>query len=182
MIITADPIYCSSHNPTEISYLNNELNSNNMTLPAELFQRRTLNLSIEEQLQGVLNNLEKYRIQEIKFINIIENIDNNTELFYPTESKNLFIEYLDLLKVLIDDLISREFNLLTNLPLPQPTAEETVSLLYSDGTLSSYPTDTSIPVQPEEYSSTLSEEISSFESEDYMNDVIHMGMFDEKDL
>jgi len=179
--IFSDPVFFSS---IEINNIN-EFNLNNMRLPSELFNIRNINLSIGEQLGGVIDNLGKYQAEKIKFSNIIDNINNGTELFYPPESKSLFIQSLDLLDCLIEDLRSRELNLISNLPsLPEPTEEEIVSLGYFYGVLlpeSSYQYDASFPVQTD-FSSAMSDEKSYFEPEDYMNDVIGMGMFDEKQL
>jgi hypothetical protein len=187
----SDYTYCSSF-PSEIDF-NNELvslrNNFRFQLPKELFERKTLDLSIGQQLDGVIDNLAKYEAEKFKFLEIIAKIDNGTELFFPPESKSLFIEYLDLIDVLLEDLRLREYNYLNNLPsLPQPTEEEIMSL-HLDSVLlpesqSSFQSEVSFPDQIEfSSSSTIYEEISSLEPEDYMNDAINMGMFNiEKEL
>src|SRR5689334_24527451 len=113
----------------EINPHNNELVSFSLRLPNELFNTGNRDLSIGIQLDSVIDNLDKYEAERMKFCSTIDNINNGTELFYPPEAKTLFTEYLGLIEVLIDDLRSREYNLLGNLPsLPEQWEEEILSL------------------------------------------------------
>jgi len=110
-------------------------------------------ISAVKQLKDIEFNLEKYEAEKIKFNNIISNINNGTELWYPPESVNLFTEYLELLNNLISDLKDREFNTIVNIPLPKETLEE--KIFFSEG--------------------------KELEAEDYMDNAVHnMKMFEEE--
>lgn len=73
-------------------------------------------ITIEEQLNRIEYEYKCYDIQDEKFRNIIKNIDNNKENFYPQESKALFKEYLDIIDVLKTEMKSVETNLKKDLP------------------------------------------------------------------
>jgi hypothetical protein len=55
-----------------------------------------------------------YNNKEEKFQNIINNIDNNKEQFFPNESKKLFEEYVDVVKILKNNINSIKENLKKN--------------------------------------------------------------------
>ena len=157
-----------------------------MRLQGELFNIKSINLSIGYQLDTIIDNLIKYEAEMLKFNNIIMNIENGTELFYDPKAKSLFLEYLNLLPYLLEDLRSKEFNILCNLPpLPDQTEAEIDSLS---------PQSVPLPEQSEEEIESLSpqsvplpeqseEEVNSLlEVEDIMEDAIkNMGMFSEND-
>lgn len=167
----------------EINALNDEnFFSLNNELTRDLFNTRNINLSIGEQLEGVLDNLAKYEAEKLKFKGIINNINNDTELFYPPESKILFLQYLDLIDFLIDDLRSREKDFLSNLPsLPEETPEEREYL----SSTSSYAEETNGSSGPEDYLEDVNSwgmlDEKEHTPEDYMEDVNSWGMFDEKE-
>ncbi len=68
-------------------------------------------LSFVEQVNKIKNEFEKYENEGKKFEEIISNINNNKEGFYPKESKILFKNYLKLIKSLKINLQSMKTNL-----------------------------------------------------------------------
>jgi hypothetical protein len=152
-------------------------------LQGGLFNITRPNLSIGYQLDTVLDNLVKYEAERLKFLNIIDNIEKGQELFYDPEARTLFIQYLDLLPHLIEDLRLREVTLLSNLPaLPEQTQEEIDSLS---------PQGVALPEQTKEEIAALSKQDDqmpvspsekSLEAEDFMEDALkNLGMFSDKD-
>ena len=69
------------------------------------------NFTIESQLTNVKKEFEAYDNQTNKFNNIINNIDNGKEQFFPDESKPLFEEYVKMINLLKINLKSIEVNL-----------------------------------------------------------------------
>ena len=68
-------------------------------------------LSFVEQVNKIQKEFEKYDNESKKFEEIISNINNNKEGFYPKESKILFQKYLKLIKSLKINLQSMKTNL-----------------------------------------------------------------------
>jgi len=175
-----------------------------LRLQGESFSITSPNISIGYQLDTVMDNLVKYEAERLKFLNIVDNIDKDRELFYDPKAKILFLQYLDLLPHLIEDLRLREFTLLSNLPaLPEQTQEEIDSLSPQGVALpeqtqeeidSLSPQGVALPEQTQEEITTLSEQDgqiskspssekkSSLKAEDFMEDALkNLGMFSEKD-
>lgn len=73
-------------------------------------------ITVEEQLNRINYEYTAYDMQDKKFRDIINNIDNNKENFYPPESKSLFKEYLIIIDVLKTEMKSVETNLKKDLP------------------------------------------------------------------
>ncbi len=69
------------------------------------------NFTIESQLTNVKKEFEAYDNQTNKFNNIINNIDNGKEQFFPDESKPLFEEYVKMINLLKINLKNIEVNL-----------------------------------------------------------------------
>ena len=127
-----------------------------------------LNLSLFEQLDNVRFELVTYEAQQEKFKIIIKNILENKENFYPQESKTLFIEYIEVIDHLLEELKCREFNIISNISLPEQTKEE-IEILSSEG-----PNDIPLPEQTEQEITCL------LEVEDFMHDAINvLNMFKE---
>ncbi len=61
----------------------------------------------DKQLSIVLKELYSYSIQKEKFLNIIDNINNDTELFYPPSSITEFKEDIILIDSLLKELNSQ---------------------------------------------------------------------------
>jgi hypothetical protein len=78
-------------------------------------------LSLDKQLESVINNIEKYSNEMIKFNNILYNIENGTEKFYPKESKMLFNQYREALPYLIDDYKSCANNIVSEIKKINPS-------------------------------------------------------------
>ena len=136
---------------------------------------KSLNLPLVEQLEKVNYEFEAYQNQIQKFSDINSNIIEGKEKFYPDESMKLFIDYIEVIEHLLEDLSQRQFNIISSIPLPEQTEEE-ISSLFSDNTTESTCCEY-IPL-PEQ----TQEEIDSLlEPEDYMFDAIYtLNMFSEE--
>lgn len=60
--------------------------------------------TVESQIQNINYEYEAYNNQEKKFKKIVIDIDNNKENFFPKESKSLFKEYVEVVKILKKNL------------------------------------------------------------------------------
>ena len=191
-----DIFYENSSLEETFETLNSErsLNIRNIKLEAKSLEikdlRASMVLSDADILHNFKDNLVKYEAEALKFIGIIEGIDNNTEIFYPAKAKDLFIEYLGLIPRLIGDINESLDNLLPQyLPLPEQTVEE---LSYLNESF----INKSLPEQIENVNSLEPEDImedaienlcifsdkSSLEPEDIMEDALkNLDMFYEKD-
>lgn len=69
------------------------------------------NFTIESQLDNVKKEFTAYDNQTNKFNNIVNNIDNGKEQFFPDESKPLFEEYVHMIDLLKVNLKNIEANL-----------------------------------------------------------------------
>lgn len=67
---------------------------------------------LNEQLDSILEQLISYEVQWIKFSNIILNIENGTENFYPPESISEFKTNLKVIECLVENLRSSADNLI----------------------------------------------------------------------
>lgn len=67
---------------------------------------------LHEQLASILEQLNSYELQWIKFSNIIWNIENGTENFYPPESISEFETNLKVIECLVENLRSSADNLI----------------------------------------------------------------------
>jgi hypothetical protein len=56
--------------------------------------------TVESQIQNINYEYEAYNNQEKKFKKIVIDIDKNKENFFPKESKSLFKEYVEVVKIL----------------------------------------------------------------------------------
>lgn len=139
------------------------------------FLKKSLNLSLLEELEQVTYELDTYETQKQKFKDIIINIDQKKENFYPSESKILFFQYIEVIQHLLKELNLRKLNIISNIPLPEQTEEEIEYLTKSiEEIKNSEPKDILLPVQTEEEINSL------LESEDFMSDALnYMNMFSE---
>jgi len=71
-------------------------------------------ISSEELLKNIKYEYECYDVQTQKFSDIINNIENNKENFYPPEAKHLFKDYLKVIDILKQDLKTMENNIKKN--------------------------------------------------------------------
>jgi hypothetical protein len=96
----------------EIKYI---LPSLDQLMQMQNVERSNLNLSLVQQLDVILNELNIYKNQQIKFITIISNINEGIENFYPSESKDTFQAYVITIDHLLEDLNLRANNLVSEL-------------------------------------------------------------------
>lgn len=68
-------------------------------------------LSLQDQLDKVQSELEAYNKQKEKFQQSINNIKKGKENFYPDEAKNLWKDYIEVIKNLNFNLKSMKKNL-----------------------------------------------------------------------
>ncbi len=73
--------------------------------------QRVEDFSFNSQLGNIHEEFRLYDIQTKKFKKIVHNIDRKKEEFFPSESKPLFKEYIDLVNILKKNLKSLEKNL-----------------------------------------------------------------------
>jgi hypothetical protein len=102
------------------------------------------------------------------------------ENFYPPNARDLFIQYLELIPVLIENINESVGNLLP--PLPEQTEEE-INLLLNP---SPEQTEETQFLEAEDYMEDIINlnwfsETKSLEAEDYMEDIINLNWFSEKD-
>jgi hypothetical protein len=147
-------------------------------------ENQILNLSLKEQLDLIFYEIEDYQIKTKKFEEIIFNIDAGIEKFYPNSAKDLFIQYIDTIDKLLEELHSRSFNIIINISLPEQTFEEIEDLSSQknsgfESTASEEIEDPQNIPLPEQ----TSEEVDSLlEAEDFMFDAINsLDMFSEND-
>lgn len=139
------------------------------------FSKKSLNLSLLEELEQVTYESDTYEAQKQKFKDIIINIDQNKENFYPLESKILFVQYIEVIQHLLKELNLRKLNIISNIPLPEQTKEEVEYLTKGiEEIKSSEPKDILLPEQTEEEINSL------LEPEDFMSDALnYMNIFSE---
>lgn len=144
---------------------------------------KTFNLSLLEELNQVTYELETYKAQSLKFKDIISNIKKGKENFFPTESVKLFIDYIEVIDHLLEELNSRQLNIISNIPLPEETKEDIEYLFNESNNFykeskeinDSFPENIPLPEQTEEEIDLL------LEPEDFMSDALNnMGMFSEE--
>jgi hypothetical protein len=112
-------------NITEVAYL--ELKKNKIELIKNLKIKILDDNTIISNSQVLYNLTQELEVKELavqKFNRIINDIDAGKESFFPLESKPLFIEYIEAIHFLIEELKNTIFNLIINIPLPEPTTEE----------------------------------------------------------
>lgn len=184
-------LFCNDHNNYdnkilfEDTYEEKTLNINkNKELIRSLFFEKiknqggltttNLNLSLSEELKKVTYELEAYEAQKQKFKSIIINIDNDKEEFYPSEAKYLFVQYIEVIEHLLEELNSRKFNIISKIPLPEQTKDEIHFLVKDKEIKSLNPENIPLPEQTEEEINSL------LEPEDFMYDALNsMNMFVE---
>jgi hypothetical protein len=138
--------------------------------------KEIFSLSLEEQLKNISYEYETYKIQIQKFKDINNNIVNKKEIFFPDESKELFIEYIEVITYLLEELSLREFNIIASIPLPEQTGEEINFLTLEDNQKEVFSENIPLPEQTEEEINSL------LEPEDFMFDAIYgLDMFSEED-
>lgn len=149
--------------PLPVENLDRKDYINNIKLESKILNIKDLRsssiLSQTELLTNLLDNYSKYTAEDLKFRRIIDDIDMGRENFYPPNARDLFIQYLELIPVLIENINESVGNLLP--PLPEQTEEE-INLLLNPS--------------PEQ-----TEETKFLEAEDYMEDIINLNWFSEKD-
>lgn len=140
---------------------------------------KSLNLSIYEELEKIIYESQAYEGQKQKFQNIIINIDQGKEEFFPVESKILFLEYLEVISHLLEELNSRKLNIVSGIPLPEQTEKELEFLtkdILSEETKFLAPQNIPLPEQSEEEINSL------LEPEDFMFDALNLlDIFSEND-
>ena len=102
-----------------LNNLNEELNRNkpdglknrNWDIKIEIKNDNIENYSVKEQLKNLEFEYKAYKNQIKKFQNIIDNIDQRKENFFPDESKLLFKEYIEVIEHLNKTLKVMEKNL-----------------------------------------------------------------------
>jgi hypothetical protein len=147
--------------------------ANKMKLQGGL-STKSLNLSSAEQLESIYYEYEAYKNQIQKFSDINIRIIEGKEEFFPDESMKLFIEYIETIKHLLEELSSRQLNIISTIPLPEQTEEEINSLLSNDILESTYSETIPLPEQTEEEINSL------LEPEDFMFDAVNsLNMFSE---
>jgi cytochrome c oxidase subunit 1 len=89
----------------ENSSISTRRNWNNTVIIQEIPE-----ISTEKLLDNIKYEFEAYEMQTKKFSDIIKNIEQNKENFYPPESKYLFKDYLEVIDNLKKDLKTMEIN------------------------------------------------------------------------
>jgi len=90
----------------------------NTALDIFLIQNKIIIL--QNQLDNITNQIDLYNIQYNKFENIIYNIENNTENFYPSNSITEFKTNLIVIDCLVDNLKSSAKNITSDLKAINP--------------------------------------------------------------
>jgi hypothetical protein len=86
----------------------------------EMQNTREIEWPLTKQLNETINELRRYEAQQKMFIKTIEDIDNKTEKFYPSEAKNSHKQCIELLDILIKEYRLRTGNLINELRARDP--------------------------------------------------------------
>jgi hypothetical protein len=96
---------------TKLNAIPNKNNLKNEKWNEDIVIKKEDPISKDEILKVIDKGYIKYDEQTDKFTNIIKNIDNNEEKFYPPQSKKLFKEYVELVDILKNNFKTMENNI-----------------------------------------------------------------------
>jgi len=134
--------------------------------------KNNLNLSLTSQLESLVNLYNEYSLQKVKFEGTVLDINSGKEYFYPSESKILFIQYIETIDILLGFIKDGKLNIIGAIQAENISQELTNKL---NDLLVDIVSNIPLPEQTEEEIGSL------YEPEDYMSDAVYgMDMFSEK--